>query len=103
MVNAPIHQKGDLSPILKKGENNSKSNYRPKLSSFQSDFRKNYSTQHALIVMAEKFIKVPDNAGTFSAHLANLSKAFDCIKKHDSLLAKLHTLRFNMSALYSTL
>ena len=68
------------------------------LSIFQCGFRKKYSTQNALIAMIEKARKILDKGGTFGALLTDLSKAFDCMT-HDLLIAKLHALNFDMSAL----
>ena len=49
------------------------------LTIFQCNFRKKYSTQHALEAMIEKARKIIDNDGTICALLTDLSKAFDCI------------------------
>ena len=116
-------KKAHVSPIFKKGNHNDKTNYRPvsilpslskiyerliynqtnhmtenALSIFQCGFRKKYSTQHALIAMIEKAIKILDKGGTFGALLTDLSKAFDCMT-HDLLIAKPHALNFDMNAL----
>ena len=116
-------KKADVSPIFKKGNHNDKTNYRPvsilpslskmyerliynqinqmtenALLIFQCGFRKKYSTQHALIAMIEKAKKTIDKGGTFGALLTDLSKAFDCMT-HDLLIAKLHSLNFDMNAL----
>ena len=68
------------------------------LSLFQCDFRKKYSTQHALIAKIKKARKTPNKNGTFGALLTDLSKAFDCMT-HDLLRAKLYALNFDMNAL----
>ena len=68
------------------------------LSIFQCDFRKKYSTQHALIAKIEKARKILDKDGTFGPLLTDLSKAFDFMT-HDLLIAKLHALNFDMNAL----
>ena len=68
------------------------------LSIFRCGFGKKYSTEHALIAMIEKARKILDKGGTFGALLTDLSKAFDCMT-HDLLIAKLHTLNFDMNAL----
>ena len=68
------------------------------LSIFQCDFRKRYSTQHALIAMIEKARKILNKSETFGTLLTDLSKAFDCMT-HDLLIAKLHALNFDMNGL----
>ena len=60
-----------------------------KLSPFLCGFRKQRSTQHALIRIIEKWKKCMDDSGTIVAVLMDLSKAYDCIP-HDLLIAKLH-------------
>ena len=57
-------------------------------SKYQCGFRTDYSAQHCLLVMIEKWKKVVDNGGAFGALLTDLSKAFDCIP-HDLIIAKL--------------
>ena len=65
---------------------------------FQCGFRKKYSTQHALIAIIENARKIFNKGGIFGALLTDLSKAFDCMT-HDLLIAKLHSLNFDMNAL----
>ena len=65
---------------------------------FSVVFTKKYSTQHALIAMTKKVRKILDKGETFGALLTDLSKAFDCMT-YDLLIAKLHALNFDMSAL----
>ena len=60
-----------------------------KQSPFLCGFRKQHSTQHALIRIIEKWKKCMDDSGTIVAVLMNLSKAYYCIP-HDLLIAKLH-------------
>ena len=60
-----------------------------KLSPFLCGFRKQHSTQHALICIIEQWKKCMDDSGTIAAVLMDLSKASDCIP-HDLLIAKLH-------------
>ena len=116
-------KKADVSPVFKKGNHNDKTNYRPvsilpslskvyerliynqinhitenALSIFQCGFRKKHSTQYALIAMIEKARKILDKGGAFGALLTDLSKAFDYMT-HDLLIAKLHALNFDMTAL----
>ena len=59
-----------------------------KLSPFLCGFRKQHSTQHALIRIIEKWKKCMDDSGTIVAVLMDLSKAYHCIR-HDLLIAKL--------------
>ena len=68
------------------------------LSIFHCGFRKKYSTQHPLIAMTEKARKIINKGGTFGALLTDLSKSFGCMT-HDLLIAKLHSLDFDMNAL----
>ena len=68
------------------------------LSIFQCGFCKTYSTQNGLIAMIEKARKILDKGGTFGSLLTDLSKAFDCMT-HDFIIAKLHSLNFDMNAL----
>ena len=60
-----------------------------KFSPLLCGFKKNYSTQHALIRLIERFKHCLDNSGVIAAVLMNLSKAHACIP-HDHLIAKLH-------------
>ena len=48
--------------------------------------------------MIEKARKILDKGGTFGALLTDLSKVFDCMTHH-LLIAKLHTLNFDINAL----
>ena len=68
------------------------------LTIFQCDFRKKYSTQHALIATIEKARKIRHKGGTFRASSTDLSKTFGCMT-HDPLITKLHALKFDMNAL----
>ena len=67
-------------------------------SKYQYGFRKGYSAQHCILIMTEKWKKVADNGGAFSALLADLSKAFDCIL-YDLIIAKLEAYGFQIDAL----
>ena len=113
----------NITPAFKQGCRNLKDNYRPisilpvvskifeKLmckqlslhfenifSKFQCGFRKNFGTQHCLLLMIDKWKKAVDNNKVFGAILTDLSKAFDCIC-HDLLIAKLHAYGLSLPAL----
>ena len=64
------------------------------LSPYMCDYRKSFSTQHALLSLTEKWKKVLDNNGHGGAILMDLSKAFDTIS-HDLLIGKLHVYGFS--------
>ena len=65
---------------------------------YQCGFRKDYNTQHCLLVMIEKMKEVCDKNKVCAAVLTDLSKAFDCLK-HDLLIAKLHAFGFDYKSL----
>ena len=113
----------NITPAFKQGSRNLKDNYRPisillvvskifeKLmckqlsthfenifSKFQCGFRKNFGTQHCLILMIDKWKKAVDKNKVFGAILTDLSKAFDCIC-HDLLIAKLHAYGLSLPVL----
>ena len=65
---------------------------------YQCGFQKGYSAHHCLLVFIEKWKKVADNGGAFSALLTDLSKALDCII-YDLITAKLEAYGFQIHAL----
>ena len=112
-----------ITPVFKKGDTNSKDNYRPvsilpniskifqrcifrQLSNFmdqflpkyQCGFRRGYSAQYCLLAILEKSKSAFDKGKSFGALLINLSQAFDCLS-HELLLAKLHAYGFSIAAL----
>ena len=68
------------------------------MSKYLCGYRKGYSTQHALILLLEKWKYSLDKKGFTGAILMDLSKAFDCLN-HDLLIAKLHAYGFSKSSL----
>ena len=120
---SPSLKKANITPVSKRGDRNSKDNYRPVsilpniskifercifrqlysfifefLSKYQCGFRKIYSTtQHCLLAMLEKWKSALDKGKSFGALLTDLSKAFDCLS-HE-LLAKLHAYGFSIAIL----
>ena len=69
-----------------------------KLSPLLCGYRKQFSTQHALLRLIEKWKKCLDKNGTIATVLMDLSKAYDCIP-HDLLIAKLNAYGLNKKAL----
>ena len=81
----------NITPALKQGSKNLKDNCRPKklmskqllnyfdntFSKFQCSFRKEFGTQHCLLLMIHKWKKAVDSSKAFGAILADLSKAFN--------------------------
>ena len=68
------------------------------LSPYFCGYRKDFSTQVALLSLTEKWKKVLDYEGLGGAVLMDLSKAFDVIN-HDLLTAKLHAYGFDKNSL----
>ena len=112
-----------ITPVFKENVRTSKNNYRPVsvllaickifehiicnqlsasfeeiFSKFQCGFRKNYSTQHCLLMMLESWKEAANKNKAFGALMADLSNAFDCLS-HDLLIAKLHACRIEYSSL----
>ena len=113
----------DITPIFKKLDRNSKSNYRPvsilptlskiyeKLlhqqmyeyfenifSKYMCGFRRGHSTKHCLLYMLEKLKKARDMGLATGILLTDLTKAFDCIS-HELLIAKLNAYGFSKNPL----
>ena len=68
------------------------------LSPFICGFRKDFSTQHCLTVMLDRWKKAMDSGKIAGALLTDLSKAFDCLN-HELLIAKLAAYGFDQSSL----
>ena len=68
------------------------------LSKFQCGFRKDYSTQHCLLLMLERWKLAVDNNEAFGALLTDHSKVFDSLS-HDLLIAKLHSYGLSLTSL----
>ena len=120
---ASIIKLTDIIPVYKKDSQYEKSNYRPirvlpnlskifenvlydQISSFfenifikyQTGFRKGFSPQSCLVAMIEKFKKLLDQGGEYSALPTDLSKVFDCLP-HDLIIAKLYAYGFYKASL----
>ena len=70
-----------------------------KSSNFLTSFRKNYSTQHCLMRVLEKWKKTLDKDGYICAIFMDLPKAFDTMN-HNLLIAKLRAYGFDTNALH---
>ena len=113
----------DVSPVYKKDDATDIKNYRPisvlpsvskifervmqtqisdymhkHLSPFLCGYRKDFSAQHALIALLEKWKISLDKGGFAGAILMDLSKAFDCLN-HDLLIAKLSAYGFSKKSI----
>ena len=69
-----------------------------KLSMYQCGFRKNFSSQHCLILMIEKWRHSVDKKGYAGAPFTDLSKAFDSLD-HNLMLAKLNAYVFDYNSI----
>ena len=98
-----LPKKANITPVFKKGDRNSKDNYRSVsmlpnlskifeqcifcqlysfmlefLSKYQCGFCRGYCMQHCLLAMLAKWKSAVDNGKSFGPLLTDLSKAFDC-------------------------
>ena len=114
-----IFKKSEVTPVFKKGDPTSKTDYRPvntlsniskifekliylplnnymqnKFSIYLTGFRKNHGTQHALLKMIEAKLNMGHKVG---AIYMNLSKTFDSLN-HELLIDKLKYYRLDQNA-----
>ena len=68
------------------------------LSKYQCGFRKGFSTQFSLVAMLVRWKGSVDDKIVFSAHLTDLSKAFDCLSP-ELIIEKLNAHDFKVQAL----
>ena len=117
-------KEAELCPLFKNGDSNHKENFRPisvlpvtskiyervlkdqiylyfkgKFSRILFGFGEDYSTQHALIRLIEKWRKCLDASGIVGTILMDLSKAYDCLP-HDLLIAKFKAYGFDFNSFY---
>ena len=112
---------GDVRPVAKKEDPNNKANYRPitllpiiskifervlfeQIEKFSQNilspklcgFRKDHSTQHALLNLLKNWQKTLDKSGVIGTVLMDLSRAYNCLP-YDLLIAKLFAYGFEDS------
>ena len=113
----------NITPANKKESTTGKGNYRPisvlppvskvfeklfgnevldyikdKFSPLLCGFRKQFSMQHALVRLTERWKHYLDKSGAIVGVLMDLSKAYDCIS-YDLLIAKLHAYGLGITAI----
>ena len=69
-----------------------------KFSSLLCGFRKQFSTQDALVRLIERWKRCLDKSGVIVGVLMDLSKVYDC-NPHDLLIAKLHAYGLGIKAI----
>ena len=117
-----ILKNGEINPCFKKEDKDEKENYRPasalsnfskvfemliynqlnefmetKISNFLTGFRKQCSTQYALLRMIENWKTQLNKGNKIGVIIMDLSKAFDTLN-HDLLVAKLETYGLELNA-----
>ena len=118
-----VLKKAEITPVFKKGNLTEKENYRPistlsnfskvferllynqieaffedKFSKFLTGFRKNHSTQHALLKMIETWKESLNKGNEVGVLFMDLSKAFDTLD-HNLLISKRNKYGFNLNSL----
>ena len=98
-TNRPISILTSLSPVFEKLLYQQINRFvRGKSSTFLYSFRKNHSTQHALLKLVQEWQTCLDNQGKIGTILMDLSKAFDSLS-HELLIGKLAAYGFDLSSL----
>ena len=68
------------------------------LSKYQCGFRKDFSAQHPLVAMLERWKGAVNDKKVFGALLTDLSQVFDCLF-YELIIAKLNAYGFSLPAL----